>query len=91
MRLMLRWGFTLFQAGIFIVSDKLVSVFREQKESRNSALKILTYAMNGHEGKANCQTFVDILGLGVLFPLFMKPPKGNKKTGETKTKNEGKN
>ena len=47
--------------------------------------------MNGNtpEGKANCQTFIDILGLGVLFPLFMKPPKGNKKAGETKSENEG--
>ena len=44
--------------------------------------------MNGREGKANCETFVDIMGLGVLFPLFMKPPKGNRKAGDTKSTNE---
>jgi hypothetical protein len=46
--------------------------------------------MNGNtlEGKANCQTFVDKLGLGVLFPFFMKPPKGSRKAGETKFDNE---
>ena len=67
-------------------------MLKEHKSSRNSALKILTYAMNDNtiEAKANCQTFVDILGLGVLFPLFMKPPKGNRKAGETKSDNEGK-
>ena len=66
-------------------------MLKEQKSSRNSALKILTYAMNGNtdEGKANVNTFVEILGLGVLYPLFMKPPKGNRKAGETKSDNEG--
>lgn len=75
---------------VVIIIDILKS--REQNSSRNSALKILSYAMAGNtpEAKANCQTFVDILGLGVLFPLFMKPPKGNRKAGETKTNNEGK-
>jgi beta-catenin-like protein 1 len=63
-------------------------MLREQKCSRNSALKILAYAMNGFEGKSNCIMFVDILGLGVIFPLFMKPPKGNRKAGETRSDNE---
>lgn len=64
-------------------------MLREQKCSRNSALKILAYAMNGfEEGKSNCTMFIDILGLGVIFPLFMKPPKGNRKAGETRSDNE---
>lgn len=45
--------------------------------------------MTGVEGKDNCQKIVDILGLRALFPLFMKPPKGHKKAGETRAENEG--
>jgi beta-catenin-like protein 1 len=46
--------------------------------------------MTGVEGKDNCQKIVDILGLRTVFPLFMKPPKGNKRSGETRAENEGK-
>ena len=45
--------------------------------------------MTGIEGKDNCQKIVDILGLRTIFPLFMKPPKGNKRSGETRAENEG--
>lgn len=45
--------------------------------------------MTGTEGKDNCQKLVDILGLRALFPLFMKAPKGNKRSGETRGENEG--
>jgi hypothetical protein len=45
--------------------------------------------MTGVEGKDNCQKIVDILGLRTLFPLFMKPPKGSKRSGETRAENEG--
>jgi beta-catenin-like protein 1 len=45
--------------------------------------------MTGIEGKDNCQKIVDILGLRAIFPLFMKPPKGNKRSGETRAENEG--
>jgi len=44
--------------------------------------------MTGQEGKDNCQKIVDILGLRTIFPLFMKPPKGNKKLGGTRAENE---
>lgn len=36
--------------------------FRERKQSRESALKVLDYATNGAEGKSNCAKFIDILG-----------------------------
>ncbi len=62
---------------------------RERKASRNGALRTLDFAMTGIEGKDNCQKIVDILGLRTIFPLFMKPPKGNKRSGETRTENEG--
>lgn len=54
-------------------------ILREQKNARNSALKVLSYAMNNLDGKENCEAFVDMTGLGILFPLFMKPASSNKK------------
>lgn len=49
---------------------------------------MLSYAMNNLEGKESCQAFVDILGLAVLFPLFMKPIKINRKKKGTDYNNE---
>ena len=48
---------------------------REKRQSRNSAIKVLDYAMTGPEGADLCQKFVDILGLRTVFPIFMKTPK----------------
>ena len=56
-------------------------MLREKKMSRNSALKVLDHAMSGQDGSSNCSKFVDILGLRTLFPLFMRPPKKQKKVG----------
>lgn len=56
---------------------------KEKKMSRNSALKVINHAVSGKEGKENCEKFVEIYGLRSFFPLFMKPPKRNKKTGHT--------
>ena len=57
--------------------------------SRTSALKVLDHAMIGPEGTDNCQKFVDILGLGRIFPLFIKTPKAHKKAGPNKRELEG--
>jgi len=57
--------------------------------SRTSALKVLDHAMIGPEGADNCQKFVDILGLGRIFPLFIKTPKAHKKAGPNKRELEG--
>lgn len=54
-------------------------MLREKKMSRNGSLKVLDFAMNGPEGKDNCNKFVDILGLRTIFPLFMKTPTKNRK------------
>ena len=35
--------------------------------------------MNMNDSKETCQAFVDLLGLAILFPLFMKPITKNKK------------
>lgn len=56
-------------------------MLREKKMSRNSALKVLDHAMNGPDGAGNCMKFIEILGLRTLFPIFMRPPKRQKKTG----------
>lgn len=63
-------------------------ILREQKNARTSALKVLSYAMNNLEGKESCQAFVEMLGLGVLFPLFMKPIKISKKKNKNTYNNE---
>eukprot|EP00111_Clytia_hemisphaerica_P023855 TCONS_00070297-protein len=62
----------------------MILMLREKKMARPSALKVLAYAMTGQEGAENCHKFVEILGLRSVFPLFMKPPKRNKKTGNSK-------
>ena len=51
--------------------------------SRNSALKVINHVVSGREGRDNSVKYVEILGLKTLFPLFMKTPKRNKKTGHT--------
>lgn len=63
-------------------------ILREQKNARTSALKVLSYAMNNLDGKESCQAFVEMLGLGVLFPLFMKPVKLSKKKNKNSYNNE---
>lgn len=37
-------------------------MLREKKLSRNGSLRVLSYAMQGADGKDNCNKFVDILG-----------------------------
>ena len=45
--------------------------------------------MNNLDGKENCQAFVETLGLGILFPLFMKPSITAKKKSKESLNNEG--
>ena len=59
---------------------------KERKMSRNSALKVIDHALSGKEGIENCEKFVEILGLRTFFPLFMKTPKRNKKSGHCEVK-----
>lgn len=51
-----------------------------KKLSRRSALKVLNHAMCNAEGKDNCVKFIEIFGLGSLFPAFMKVPKSSRKS-----------
>lgn len=54
-------------------------MLQSKKLSRQSSLKVLNHAMCNAEGKDNCVKFIEIFGLGSLFPAFMKPPKALKK------------
>ena len=63
-------------------------MLREKKKSRAGALKVLSHALAGPEGKDNCVKFVDILGLRTLFPLFMKTPSRNKRAGVSSEEHE---
>lgn len=52
----------------------------EKKQSREGALKVLSHATSIPDGAANCDKFVEILGLRTIFPLFMRtPPKMKRK------------
>jgi beta-catenin-like protein 1 len=54
--------------------------FREKKQSREGALKVLSHATAIPDGASNCDKFVEILGLRTLFPLYMRtPPKMKRK------------
>ena len=65
------------------ILDWFLKPKKERKMSQNSALKVIDHALSGKEGIENCEKFVEILGLRTLFPLFMKTPKRNKKSGHT--------
>jgi hypothetical protein len=45
--------------------------------------------MNNLDGKENCEAFVEMLGLAILFPLFMKPSATYKKKQKNSYNNEG--
>lgn len=44
--------------------------------------------MNNLDGRESCQAFVEMLGLAILFPLFMKPLETKK--NKDSYNNEGK-
>merc|ERR1719154_689920 len=63
-------------------------MLRDKKVSRSGALKVLDHALIGSEGTDNCIKFIDILGLRTLFPLFMKTPSRNKRSGVSSEEHE---
>jgi len=56
-------------------------MLKEKKKSRGGALKVLSHALSGPDGATLCQKFVEILGLKIIFPLFMKTPTRGKRAG----------
>ena len=67
----------------------IITSREKKKVCRTSALKVLNFAMGGEEGYENCNKYVDILGLPVIFPFFMKTPNPHKKAGPNKHEIEG--
>ncbi|KAH7675885.1 DUF1716 domain-containing protein, partial [Aphelenchoides avenae] len=63
-------------------------MLRERKQSRESALKVVSYATAIPDGRANCDKFVEILGLRTLFPLFMRTPSKMKRKDTTPDEHE---
>jgi len=59
----------------------VIFYYREKKQSRGGALKVLNYSISGAEGAANANKIIEILGLRTIFPLFMKTPKRAKRKG----------
>ena len=55
-------------------------MLQSKKVARRGSLKVLNHAMCNAEGKDNCLKFVEIFGLGSLFPAFMRTPKPSRGT-----------
>ncbi len=66
----------------------MLLMLKEKKMSRNSALKVLNYALSTPKGADNCNKFIEVYGLRSLFPCFMKTPNTSKKVGSSKSEQE---
>ncbi|KAF8591532.1 DUF1716-domain-containing protein [Ramaria rubella] len=51
--------------------DLMVIIMKEKMQSRSRAIKVLDHALSGSAGTANCNMFIEALGLKTLFSLFM--------------------
>jgi beta-catenin-like protein 1 len=51
--------------------EAVTNEFREKLLAKTRAIKVLSYAMQSVEGSANCEKFVEVLGLKTFFPAFM--------------------
>ena len=49
----------------------LIIDFREKLLAKTRSIKVLSYAMQSEAGAANCEKFVEVLGLKTFFPAFM--------------------
>jgi beta-catenin-like protein 1 len=49
----------------------MTSFQRRKNLAKYRALKVLDHALSGDEGSANCEKFVECLGLKTLFSFFM--------------------
>ncbi|KAF9168380.1 hypothetical protein DFQ26_009003 [Actinomortierella ambigua] len=53
-------------------NELMVIMLREKKMARIRAIKVLDYALTTKAGTGNCLRFVEVLGLGYLFAIFMR-------------------
>ncbi|KZW04240.1 DUF1716-domain-containing protein [Exidia glandulosa HHB12029] len=51
--------------------DLMVLMMKEKMQSRSRSIKVLDHALSSPAGSANCEAFVEALGLKTLFPAFM--------------------
>jgi beta-catenin-like protein 1 len=68
--------------------ELLYLMLREKKASREGALRVLSYVTAVPDGIENCDHFVEMFGLRVLFPLFMKTPSKTKRKDTTPVEHE---
>ncbi|KAF8709157.1 hypothetical protein RHS03_02845, partial [Rhizoctonia solani] len=61
--------------------DLMVLIMKENRASKSRAIKVLDYALSGPLGAANCNTFVEAVGLKPLFSAFMGKSAKKSKTG----------
>jgi hypothetical protein len=54
-----------------ISDEERILMNREKLLAKTRAIKVLSYAMQTEAGAANCEKFVEVLGLKTFFPAFM--------------------
>ncbi|WVR03234.1 hypothetical protein IAU60_000225 [Kwoniella sp. DSM 27419] len=59
--------------------ELMVLMMKEKLLSKTRAIKVLNYALQTEDGAANCEKFVEVLGLKSLFSAFMGKGEGKKK------------
>ncbi|THH32917.1 hypothetical protein EUX98_g1307 [Antrodiella citrinella] len=68
--------------------DLMLIMMKEKMQSRSRSIKVLDYALSGAAGTPACETFVEALGLKVLFSTFMGKQNKKQKGGVTSTASE---
>ncbi|KAF8305019.1 DUF1716-domain-containing protein [Clavulina sp. PMI_390] len=63
--------------------ELMVLIMKEKMLARSRSIKVLDYVMSGPAGKANCERFVEALGLKTLFSAFMNKGKKGKASAQT--------
>jgi len=69
-------------------NELMYLMLKEKKSSREGALRVLSYVTAVPDGAENCNHFVEMLGLRVIFPLFMKTPSKSKGKDTTPLEHE---
>ncbi|EFP91599.2 hypothetical protein PGT21_034623 [Puccinia graminis f. sp. tritici] len=60
--------------------ELMIILMKRKNLAKYRALKVLDHALSGDEGSANCEKFVDCLGLKTLFSFFMGKKNSKKST-----------
>ncbi|KAE9550831.1 hypothetical protein FO519_005959 [Halicephalobus sp. NKZ332] len=69
-------------------NELMYLMLKEKKAAREGALRVLSYVTAVPDGAENCNHFVEMLGLRVIFPLFMKTPSKTKGKDTTPLEHE---